>query len=43
MLVGLLGVLKAGAAFAPIDPAWPVDRIGLILLDLRPAVFIDSR
>ncbi|KAJ3088357.1 hypothetical protein HK102_008943 [Quaeritorhiza haematococci] len=31
--VGLLGVLKAGAAIIPIDSSFPVDRIRSILLD----------
>ncbi|WP_300014096.1 Pls/PosA family non-ribosomal peptide synthetase [Pseudonocardia sp.] len=31
--VALLGVLKAGAAFVPIDPAAPPDRIGYIAED----------
>jgi len=31
MLVSLLGVLKAGCAYIPIDPAYPVDRIKYII------------
>ena len=33
MLVGLLGILKAGAAYIPLDPAYPGDRIGYMLED----------
>ncbi len=33
---GLLGVLKTGAAFVPLDPAWPVDRLRAIATDLNP-------
>ena len=33
MLVGLLGILKAGAAYIPLDPAYPGDRIGYMLDD----------
>jgi len=31
MVVGLLGILKAGAAYVPLDPAYPRDRIGFML------------
>jgi len=33
MLVALLGVLKAGGAYLPLDPAYPADRIAYILED----------
>jgi amino acid adenylation domain-containing protein/FkbM family methyltransferase len=33
MLVGIHGILKAGAAYVPIDPAYPRARIGFILED----------
>lgn len=33
MLVGLLGILKAGAAYLPIDPIYPKERIRLMLED----------
>ena len=33
MIVGLLGILKAGAAYVPIDPAYPKDRVNAILDD----------
>ena len=31
MIVGLLGILKAGAAYVPIDPEYPKSRIDLLL------------
>ena len=31
--VGVLGILKAGAAYVPLDPAYPPDRIALVLED----------
>ena len=33
MVVGLLGRLKAGGAFVPIDPAYPPERVRLYLDD----------
>ncbi|MCO8171458.1 amino acid adenylation domain-containing protein, partial [Pseudomonas sp. 21LCFQ02] len=46
MIVGLLGVLKAGAGYVPIDPAYPQERIVFTLQDSAPlAVLVqgDSR
>ncbi len=39
-LVGLLGVLKAGAAYVPLDPAYPAARLGFLLEDCRPALVL---
>ncbi len=33
MAIGILGILKSGAAFVPIDPAYPADRIEFMLAD----------
>jgi len=38
--VCLLGILKAGGAFVPIDPAYPPDRQAVIVDDVRPAVVL---
>nr|ALK27916.1 non-ribosomal peptide synthase [Streptomyces sp. DSM 11171] len=36
----LLGVLKAGAGFVPVDPAYPADRIAYMLADAAPALVV---
>jgi natural product biosynthesis luciferase-like monooxygenase protein/amino acid adenylation domain-containing protein len=42
MLVVLLGVLKSGAAYVPIDPAYPADRILYIEKDIESKIIIDE-
>jgi amino acid adenylation domain-containing protein len=43
MLVGMLGVLKAGAAYVPIDPVYPRGRQELITEDSGLTVMITQR
>lgn len=43
MLVGILAVLKTGAAYVPIDPAYPKDRIEYILNDVKPSIFVTAK
>ncbi|MGS0897504.1 non-ribosomal peptide synthetase, partial [Burkholderia stagnalis] len=40
MVVGLLGILKAGAAYVPLDPAYPPQRLAYMLEDCGPAVLL---
>ncbi|HGL4261990.1 non-ribosomal peptide synthetase [Burkholderia dolosa] len=40
MVTALVGVLKAGAAYLPVDPDYPAERIAYLLRDARPAVAI---
>src|SRR5262245_18927326 len=38
----LLGILKAGAAYVPIDPESPADRVGYILRDCGAAALVTT-
>ncbi|MEU5668515.1 AMP-binding protein, partial [Streptomyces longwoodensis] len=40
LVVALLAVLKTGAAYVPIDPDYPADRIAYILEDARPMAVV---
>ncbi|MFJ6775155.1 amino acid adenylation domain-containing protein, partial [Kitasatospora sp. NPDC091257] len=41
-VVAVLGVSKAGAAYLPVDPAYPQARIDFMLADARPALVVDD-
>jgi amino acid adenylation domain-containing protein len=40
MLVGLLGILKAGAGYVPLDPAYPAERLSYIVADANIEVVL---
>lgn len=40
MVVGLLGILKAGAAYVPLDPAYPQERLTCMLEDAEVPVIL---
>ncbi|MEU3736341.1 non-ribosomal peptide synthase/polyketide synthase [Streptomyces sp. NPDC032198] len=42
LLAGLLGVLKAGAAYLPVDCDYPADRIAHMLRDSAPALLLTT-
>ncbi|MFG3253799.1 amino acid adenylation domain-containing protein [Streptomyces sp. NPDC048172] len=42
-VVALLAVLKAGAAYLPVDPAYPADRVAYMIEDARPAAVLTTR
>ena len=42
LVVALLAVLKAGAAYLPVDPAYPDERIAYLLDDARPVCVVTT-
>ncbi|MEQ7005672.1 amino acid adenylation domain-containing protein [Actinopolymorpha sp. B17G11] len=39
-LVALLAAMKAGAAYLPLDPSYPADRLSFVLADASPVVVV---
>ncbi|WP_335984397.1 amino acid adenylation domain-containing protein, partial [Streptomyces sp. CA2R106] len=42
LVVAVLAVLKAGAAYVPVDPGYPAARIAYLLKDTRPALLVTT-
>ncbi len=40
MVAGILGILKAGAAYVPLDPAYPAERLGYMAVDAQLRVVV---
>ncbi len=40
LICALIGVLKSGAAYVPLDPKYPADRLAFILEDAKPAAVL---
>ncbi|WP_343715152.1 amino acid adenylation domain-containing protein [Inquilinus sp.] len=43
LVVGLLAILKTGAAYLPLDPDYPLDRIAFMLGDAKPVAVVTDR
>lgn len=43
MLISILGILKAGGSYLPIDPKFPYERIKYLLNDSRAAILITEQ
>ncbi|MEO8429880.1 MAG: amino acid adenylation domain-containing protein [Acidobacteriota bacterium] len=42
MLIALLGILKAGAVYVPLDPTYPVERLAFVTEDADPFALISQ-
>ncbi|MBV7336777.1 amino acid adenylation domain-containing protein [Chloroflexi bacterium TSY] len=42
MVVGVLGILKAGGVYVPLDPNYPLERLALMLTDAQPLVLLSE-
>jgi amino acid adenylation domain-containing protein len=42
LIVGLLGILKAGAGYVPLDPAYPAERLAFMLADSQPKALLSG-
>ncbi|TBO60309.1 amino acid adenylation domain-containing protein [Streptomyces kasugaensis] len=42
LVVGILGILKAGAAYLPLDPALPAERLAGMVTDAGPALVLSE-
>ena len=40
LVVGLLGIMKAGGAYLPLDPNYPAERLAYITADAKPRVIV---
>jgi natural product biosynthesis luciferase-like monooxygenase protein len=43
LLTGVYGILKAGAAYVPLDPAYPADRLALMVEDARCPILLTQK
>ncbi len=43
MIVALLGILKAGGAFVPVDPSYPAERVTFLLKDSQAPIVLTQQ
>jgi len=43
MMVGLLGILKAGGGYVPVDPNYPFERIQYMLIDTQAMLIVTNK
>ena len=40
LIIGILGILKAGATYFPLDPSYPPERLKFLLADAQPTLIL---
>ena len=40
MIIGMLGILKAGSAYVPVDPGYPAERLALLLNEVEASLIL---
>jgi amino acid adenylation domain-containing protein len=43
LVPAVLGVVKSGAAYIPLDPAYPAERIGFMVADAQPSLLLTQQ
>lgn len=43
LVAGMLGILKSGAAYLPLDPTYPLDRLKFMIEDARPLLVVTNQ
>ncbi len=43
MVIGILGIVKAGGAYLPLDPVYPPERLAFMLEDARPKAVVTQQ
>lgn len=43
LVVGIMGILKSGAAYLPLDPSYPGDRLAFILGDAKSPILVTQQ